>query len=70
MRNHLKGVMLLAVLLAFGTALGEPSTFTVDDSKNATVGADGNGYQLNGTDSSVKYANVVAYNNLLNWVCS
>ena len=65
MRNHLKGVMLLAVLLAFGTALGEPSTFTVDDSKNATVGADGNGYQLNGTDSSVKYANVVAYNNLL-----
>ena len=57
--------MLLAVLLAFGTALGEPSTFTVDDSKNATVGADGNGYQLNGTDSSVKYANVVAYNNLL-----
>ena len=65
MRNHLKDVMLLAVLLAFGTALGEPSTFTVDDSKNATVGADGDGYQLNGTDSSDYYANVIVNNNLL-----
>ncbi len=65
MRNHLKGVMLWAVMLALGTAFGEPSTFTVDDSKNATVGADGDGYQLNGTDSSVYYANVIVNNNLL-----
>ena len=65
MRNLLKGVMLLAVLLAFGTALGEPSTFTVDGSKNATVGADGDGYSLNYTESSVKYANFIVYNNLL-----
>lgn len=65
MRNHLKDVMLLAVLLAFGTALGEPSTFTVDASNNATVGSDGDGYSLNYTESSVKYANFIVYNNLL-----
>ena len=65
MRNHLKDVMLLAVLLAFGTALGEPSTFTVDASNNATVGSDGDGYSLNYTESSVKYANFSVYNNLL-----
>ena len=65
MRNHLKDVMLLAVLLAFGIALGEPSTFTVDDSNNATVGSDGDGYSLNYTESSVKYANFSVYNNLL-----
>ena len=65
MRNHLKGVMLLAVLLAFGTALGEQSTFTVDGSNNATVGSDGDGYSLNYTESSVKYANFTVYNNLL-----
>ena len=65
MRNHLKGVMLWAVMLALGTAFGEPSTFTVDDSKNATVGADGDGYALSWAESSVKYANFIAYNNLL-----
>jgi hypothetical protein len=65
MRNHLKDVMLLAVLLAFGTALGDPSTFTVDASNNATVGSYGDGYSLNYTESSVKYANFLVYNNLL-----
>lgn len=65
MRNYLKGVMLCVAMLALGTAFGAASTFTVDASKNATVGSDGDGYALNWTDSAVRYNNLTVNNNLL-----
>ena len=54
-----------AALLTGRGVFAEPSTFTVDGSKNATVGSAGDGYRLNWTDSSVLYANVTVKNNLL-----
>ena len=65
LQNFFAAATFVAALMACADALAEPSTFTVDDSKGATVGSAGDGYRLNWTDSSVLYANVTVKNNLL-----